>query len=79
MRHSNFRFVFFMFCDHDGSDPLGFKIERFTIFASILITVFLAIYGLPLSIFLFKLFFKFMFYCCEYEVEEIVEDEPEES
>jgi hypothetical protein len=68
-----------LLCDHDGSDPLGFKSERFTVLASIVIAVWSIIYGIPLAWYLLKLAIKLIFHCCEYEViEEVDDDELEE-
>jgi uncharacterized ion transporter superfamily protein YfcC len=76
MFHSNWRYVFKYFCDHDGeTDPLMFKAERFTVFALCVLSVLFVIYGIPLAWYIIKLLFKLLTYCCTYEVIEEVDEE----
>ena len=76
MFHSNWRFVFQYFCDHDNeTDPLMFKSERFTALALCVLSVLSVIYGIPFAWYSVKLLFSILTYCCTYEIIEEVDEE----
>lgn len=66
--------AFFMFCDHDRSDPLRHKEDRFTILASPLFFIFIAI---PYGWKGIKLFWKVLIWSCSWNV--YVEEEDEDN